>query len=251
MVDFPNASNSLGMASSPVFAGNTLVVQVENDSQQSLAVGIDPLNGTSRWTMPRPQRANWTSPTVMRGSQPEDDVVLLQSSAGIAAINPLTGSELWKYSDGAATIPSSAPRGRTLFVPSRGVTALHFPEGSANVEQLWRAERLNPATASPVAYRDELYLLNGAGVLVCASQKDGQVKWQLRLEGPFTSSPVIARGHLYVINEAGLGQVVKLDGDQGEVVGKGDFQDTILATPAVAGGALYVRSDRTLWKVGK
>jgi outer membrane protein assembly factor BamB len=247
-VDFPNVSNSLGMASSPVIAGNTLVVPVENDSQ-SLALGIDPATGVSRWTAQRPKRANWTSPAVMRGATPAEDVVLLQSSAGVSAIEPFSGKVLWNYTDGAATIPSSAVRGRTVYVPSHGITALHFPEDSANFEQLWRGERLNPATASPLVYGSELFVLNGAGVLVCADLHDGSVKWQLRLEGPFTSSPVAAGGHLYVFNEAGLGQVVKLGGDKGEVVGKGDLRDVILATPAIAHDALYVRSDRALWKI--
>jgi outer membrane protein assembly factor BamB len=249
-VDFPNASNSLGMASSPVFAGGTLVVQVENDSQ-SLALGIEPTTGVSRWTSERPKRANWTSPTVMRGDQSDDDVVLLQSSAGITAVNPLTGSVLWNYDNGASTIPSATVRGRTLYVPSHGITALEFPPGSANAEQLWRAERLNPGTASPLVYGDELFLLNNAGVLVCASLKDGEIKWQQRLEGPFSSSPVAAAGHLYFINETGVGQVVKLGGEKGEIVGRGEFGETILATPAVANGALYVRSDQHLWKLSK
>ena len=46
----------------------------------------------------------------------------------------------------AATIPSATVKGRTLYVPSHGITALDFPRGSRNAEQLWRAERLNPAT---------------------------------------------------------------------------------------------------------
>lgn len=247
-VDFPNVSNSLGMASSPVMAGDTLVAAVENDSQ-SLAVGLDPATGISRWTMQRPKRANWTSPVVMRGSTPAEDVVLLQSSAGLTAVEPFTGKVLWNYTDGAATIPSSVVKGRTVYVPSHGITALHFPVGSAHYEQLWRGERLNPATPSPLVYGEELFVLNGAGVLVCADLADGSVKWQLRLEGPFTSSPVAAAGHLYVFNEAGLGQVVGIGGDKGEVVGKGALNDVILATPAIADGALYIRSDRALWKI--
>jgi outer membrane protein assembly factor BamB len=250
-VDFPNVSNSLGMASSPVFAGGTLVAQVENDSQQSLAVGIDPATGISRWTIERPNRANWTSPVVLRGTKPDEDVVLLQSSAGVAAVNPGTGDVLWKYSDGAATIPSAAVWGRTLYVPSHGITALEFPSGSRNGEQLWRAERLNPATASPVADGEHLYVLNGAGVLNCAGLKDGELKWQLRLEGPFTSSPVVAGGKLYLFNEQGVGLVVQLGGGRGEVIGRGDLKETILATPAIAQGALYIRSDRTLWKLAE
>ena len=93
-VDFPNASNSLGMASSPVFAGKTLVVQVENEQLPIPGLG----NQSDRWDrsldLAAADGANWTSPTVMRGDQPDDDVVLLQSSAGIAAINPFTGASL-------------------------------------------------------------------------------------------------------------------------------------------------------------
>ena len=39
--DYPNASNSLGMASSPVVAGDTLIVPVENLSE-SFTAGLDP-----------------------------------------------------------------------------------------------------------------------------------------------------------------------------------------------------------------
>lgn len=248
-VDFANASNSLGMASSPVFVAGTLVVQIENDSQ-SLALGIDPDTGVSRWTSDRPKRANWTSPAVLKGSTPADDLVLLQSSAGIAAIKPQSGEVVWNYTDGASTIPSSTARDGIVYVPSHGVTALQVAPGSANPEIVWRGGRLNPATASPLVVDDRLLLLNGAGVLVCANLKDGEVAWQTRLEGPFTSSPVVAGGHLYAFNEAGIGQVVKL-GEKGEIVGRGELGETILCSPAVAGNALYVRSDRHLWKIAE
>ena len=61
-VDYPNVSNSLGMASSPVWVDGVLVVQVENDSQ-SMALGVDPRTGKNLWKLDdRPKGANWTSP---------------------------------------------------------------------------------------------------------------------------------------------------------------------------------------------
>ncbi|GIX05516.1 MAG: serine/threonine protein kinase [Planctomycetaceae bacterium] len=247
-LDYPNVSNSLGMAASPVLAGRTLIIPAENDSQ-SLTLGLDPATGRSRWVLERPRRANWTTPAVLRGSRPEQDVVLLQSSAGLTAVAPDSGQILDNYTDGAATIPSAVVSQHVVYVPSHGITALAWPTESVHFERLWRGERLNPATPSPVVWRDKLYIVNGAGVLVCANLATGQVVWQRRLEGPFTASPVIAGHHLYLFNETGKGQVVDLSSDGGDVVGGGELHDTILATPALSRGALYVRSDRWLWKI--
>lgn len=247
--DYPNVSNSLGMASSPVVVGDTLVVQVENDSQ-SLATGIATATGESRWTTPRPKKANWTSPVVLTGGN-GDATVLLQSSAGIDAVRPDSGEIVWKYQDGASTIPSSVADKELILVPSHGITALRLAPNSQNPETVWRVDRLGPSTSSPIVFQDQLFVLNKTNVLLCADLKDGSVKWQLRLEGPFSSSPVAAGEHLYFFNEKGLGQVVKPGETEGELVSSHDFGEMILCTPAVADGALYVRSDKHLWKIAE
>jgi outer membrane protein assembly factor BamB len=248
--DYPNVSNSLGMASSPVIVGETLIAQVENDSE-SLAVGIDVNTGLSRWTSPRPKRANWTSPVVLAGANADETVVLLQSSQGIDAIRPESGEVVWTYHDGASTIPSSIAAEGTIYVPSHGITALRIAPGSRNPERLWRVDRLGPGTSSPLVYRNRLYTLNRSNVLLCADLKDGSTLWQLRLEGPFSSTPVAADGHLYFFNEKGLGQVVKVGESQGELASTYDFGEMILCTPAIANHALYVRSDKHLWKIAR
>jgi outer membrane protein assembly factor BamB len=250
--DFPKVSNSLGMASSPVVVGDTLVAQVENDSQ-SMAFGIDTATGISKWRSERPKKANWTSPVVLQGTSEsdKDSVVLLQSSRGIDAVRPETGDVAWTYHDGASTIPSSVAAGETIYVPSHGITALRLAPNSRNPEVVWRVDRLGPSTSSPILYQDRLYVLNRTNVLLCADLKDGSTKWQLRLEGPFSSTPVAAGGHLYFFNEKGLGQVVKPGEDQGELVSTHDFGEMILCTPAIADGGLYVRSDKHLWKIAR
>ena len=248
--DYPNASNSLGMASSPVVVGQTLITQVENDSE-SLAAGLDTATGVSRWTTMRPKKANWTSALVWpKRFGGNEDLALLQSSEGVTAVRPMTGEVAWSYTDGASTIPSSVAADGVLYAASHGITALKPPTESANIEQLWRVGKLGPGTGSPLVYKGRLYTMNSAGVLLAADPKTGDIKWQLRVPGPFSGSAVAAGGHLFVFNEKGQGHCVKLDETAGELVSTGDFGgEVFLCTPAVSNGALYVRSDQTLWKI--
>ena len=246
MQDYPNASNSLGLASSPVISGNTLVVQIENDSD-SFAAGIDLATGANRWKVPRPKRANWSSPIVLKGG-----AVALQGSDGLNAIDAATGRELWAFASGASTVPSSAPSpdGATIYVPSDGLTALRPTATENTPATLWQQGPLRPGTASPIAHGDKVYVINSAGVLNAAAATTGERLWRIRLEGPISGSPVIAGEHLYIAAERkGLLQCVDLRGDEGKVTGSIELEDTILGTPAVAGDALYIRSDGNLWKI--
>jgi outer membrane protein assembly factor BamB len=249
--DYPNASNSLGMSSSPVVVNDTLVCMVECDAE-SFTTGLDVETGVSRWKLDRPRKANWTSPGILRGEKREDDRVLVQSTAGVVALEPKSGEVDWAYNEGASSIPSLVVNQQVAYVPSHGITALRSsPSGSEVPEMLWRAEGASPGTGSPLFYDGSLYLINGGGVLSSLDPADGNKKWQVRLKGGFSGSAVAAGGHLYVFNEEGLGQVVSLKGDKGELVSSFSFGDVILCTPAIADNALYVRSDKHLWKIAK
>lgn len=247
-LDYPNVSNSLGMASSLVVAGGVLIAQVETDTE-SYAIGFDPLTGTNRWRLDRPRMANWTSPVRFKSSEGQT-LVTLQSGKGVAAIEPATGKVVWNYTGGAATIPSGAVANGVLYVPSFGITALEPEPGQPAPKQLWRAGTLRPGMASPTVVGDRVYVVNDAGVLSCGATATGQRLWQLRLKGPISASPVVVGNTLLAVSEKGLIQAVDLSQPEGTVIGERDLGDTVLATPAVAHGALYVRSYSKLWKFG-
>lgn len=238
--DYANASNSLGMAQSPVVMDGTLVVQSENDSE-SFAAGLDVATGRNKWKLERPKAANWSSATLWKGA------VALQSSKGILAVEPATGKTVWDYTDGASTTPSSVVSGELLYAVSHGITAL-APEKGA-VTQLWRNEKLNPGTASPLVLGDHIYVVNGAGVLIKASLKNGDELWKLRLKGPFSGSPVAAGKSIYAVNERGIFQTIDPEAPEGKVTQEIELKETVLTTPAISGGAIYVRSDAKLWKL--
>ena len=248
-LDYANASNSLGMAQSPIVAGGTLVVQSENDSE-SFAAGIDIATGVNKWKMDRPKAANWSSSLIWKG-----DVVALQSSKGIAGVEAATGKVVWNYADGASTIPSSALGANAIYAASNGITAL-VPESGA-VSQLWRNEKLRPGTASPVVVGEGLFVVNNAGVLLKADTKTGadDKNFKLRLKGPFSGSPVTVGSRIYIVSERGVFQAIDTSTPEGKVMqeiellsGSGS-KDLVLCTPAIADGAVYARSDGHLWKV--
>ncbi len=248
-LDYPNARNSLGMASSLVLAGGVLVAQVENDSE-SFTAGLDKQTGVNLWRVDRPKAANWTTATVQKiGSGAE--MLLLQSGGGIHAVNPKNGEVVWHYADGASTIPSSALAGGVLYVPSHGLTALELADDGRSFKQKWRSSRLRPGTASPLVHRDRVYSLNNAGVLTCGDTDSGKRLWQLRLDGPFGGSPVVADNHLYAFNEEGKAQVVDLSAPEGRIAGEMDLGEMIQCSPAVSNGALYVRSNGRIWKIAR
>ena len=253
--DYPNVSNSLGMAASPLVIGDALIVPVENDSE-SYTIGVDASTGRNLWKMERPKAANWSSPIAWKGEDGRT-IAVLQSKEGLVGVDPNTGSRLWEYKDGASTMASSVADKSAIYATSHGITAIKPGTSGTEPEQLWRAEQMNPGTASTVAMGGKIYALNSAGVLNQAHLATGGKGWKLRLVGPFSASPVGAGHHIVAVNEKGLVQIVDTDATEGAVVASLDLKDkltekeNILSTPSLAGPAIFVRGDGYVWKIGE
>jgi len=254
--DYPNASNSLGMASSPIVIGETVVTMIENDSE-SYSLGLDARTGRNLWKLDRPKAANWTSPVPWSADPKSSPAALLQSSKGLVAVDPVSGSRLWEFTEGGSTMSSSVVADGIIYTPSNGIVALSPHANNAPPEALWRSKQINPSTISPLALGGRLYSINGAGVITAADRKSGNIDWKLRATGPFSGSPVGAGDRLLVVNEKGLAQVVDVTAKEGAVIGKlqlplkEETKETVLCTPALQGSHVFVRSDSALWRLGE
>ena len=255
-VDYPNVSNSLGMASSPIVIGETLVTVIENDSE-SYTLGIDVKTGRNLWKLDRPKAANWSSPVPWRADAKSPIIAVLQSSKGLTGVDPASGSVLWDYAEGASTSSSSVVAQGVIYAPSNGVTALIPQANGSAPEQVWRSKQVNPATISPVILEGKFFAFNSAGALSAADIKSGDTKWKLRLTGPFSGSPVGANGRLVAVNEKGLVQIVDVTAPQGAALGqlplplKEGSKEMVLSTPALSGKNVFIRADSALWRLGE
>jgi outer membrane protein assembly factor BamB len=246
-LDYPKAGNDVGMASSPVVIGDTVVVQVESQGD-SFAAGLNTSTGEERWRIARPAAPNWSSPASVITK--EAGLAILQDDNKLVAVNAKTGEEVWSFKVACSGVTSSVVADGKLFVPANGITAFDVHSNPTAPEMLWEANKLSTSGASAVVHQGNVYAVNRAGVLTCASAKTGEVSYQLRLKGPVWATPVIAGDYLYLVSFEGLAHVVKL-GDKGELVGTADFGEKIQGTPAVADGAMFVRSDKHLWKIAE
>jgi outer membrane protein assembly factor BamB len=245
--DYPSAANDVGMAASPLVVGDTVVVQVESLGD-SFAAGIDTATGATRWRIPRPKMMNWTSPTLL-SAEPGQELVLLPSAQGIAAVRPKTGEIAWSVEEPCNVIPSPAVDGELIVVPGSQLFAIRASQASAAQPIVWRQPKLSPSSGSPVVSGGRVYSIKGT-ILACGNSADGEHLWDQRLKGTgFWATPVLAQSLLYTVSSDGLLQVVDVSGERPKVVSEYDFAEPVLGSPAIASGAVYVRSEKRLWKL--
>ena len=114
---------------------------------------------------------------------------------------------------------------------------------------LWKELKSLPNVPSPLFYRGMLYTLKEGGIFTSYDPKTGQIGKQARLQGAlgtYFSSPVAADGKIYVVSEEGKAAVIRA-GTQWEVIQVNDLGDGCKATPAIADGKIYLRTDETLY----
>src|SRR5205085_8929238 len=129
--------------------------------------------------------------------------------------------------------------GGLIYAPARGLVVLKPEGGSA--KEVWKSPKVQTGMASPVVYDGIVYGAGPSGVLVAADARTGEVLWQERYKGKAHASPVAGDGKVYVTNETGAVTVFKA-GRETEILSVNDLADETLATPAVSGGCLFIRT---------
>lgn len=247
--DYPTITNQVGMAASPVLLKNVLLVPMEN-AGESFAAGLDRHTGKNLWKVGRHRDINWVTPLVFANGDRTDAV--FQTNRDLTAYDPETGAVRWTYAAGGpSNVASPVAAGDGLLLMAGGeFTALRPGRDRAGPEVVWKSNRIKTGYTSALVYKGRVYTLN-ASRLTCTELATGKPLWQELVEGQFSASPVAADGKVYVVNEAGETTVFRVTGEQPEVLARNAVEETILATPAVAGGAIYLRSDRHLYCIGE
>jgi outer membrane protein assembly factor BamB len=91
-------------------------------------------------------------------------------------------------------------------------------------------------------------MVDDGGIASCTDAKTGQVYWTHRLDGEYSASVVAAEGKIYFQSEGGVGTVIKA-GKTYEQLSVNDLGERTLASYAVTDHALFIRSDKHLFKI--
>jgi len=113
---------------------------------------------------------------------------------------------------------------------------------------IWMQPKKNPEIPSPVVYNESVYMVADGGWVTCMDAKTGEVSFQEKLgvPGPYIASPVAANGHIYAASHSGNMMVITAQ-KKPVVVFRTQLKGKILATPAIEGNHLYIRTSEHLY----
>jgi outer membrane protein assembly factor BamB len=243
-----------GHGSSPVLFDDLLILLCDHLSDAYL-LAVDASTGKDSWKVDRGDNlTSHSTPLVMR--RPEGTELLVNSSERIDVYDPRTGKLLWFTGGPRQTpIPSAVFHDRIYL--SRGYRNSDYvairPGGRGDVTSThvdWQAPSGASYVPSILYYEGLLYMTNEVGVVTCADAKTGAAVWRHRLGGVFFASPVAGDGKVYMVSETGETFVLRA-GRTPDVLARNDLGERFIASPAISHGRLFLRSDRTLFAVGR
>lgn len=246
-----------GTGGSPLVIDEGVIVHHDGKDVQ-FVLALDRATGKTLWRADRATKAKeryaYSTPLLIAVNG-ERQVV----SAGAGVVSsyaPATGKEIWKveYGNGYSVVPRPVFGHGLVYVCTgfdRPMLLAIRPDGRGDVTQThvaWSTNRGVPHIASLLLVGDELYMVSDVGVASCLDARTGKVHWQERLGGKHWSSPLYAGGRVYFQNMDGVAFVVRA-GTQYELLARNTLEGRIFASHAVSDGALFIRTEKNLYRI--
>jgi len=251
-----------GAGSSVLLVGELVVLTLDGMDVQYL-VALDKATGKTVWKAKRSTdfgtingdlRKAYGTPIVLPVGGRN---LLVSNGAGAAmAYDLASGREVWKvrYRGGYSNISRPVVVGGLVLLNTgfgrAKLLAVRF-DGRGDVTDThvaWRYERSVPIKPSPVVVDGRVYMTSDTGLLSCLDGRTGQKVWTERLRERFSASPIVAEGRIYLFGERGKAWVVEA-GPRYKALAVNQLASGCMASPAVAGKALFVRTKTHLVRI--
>jgi outer membrane protein assembly factor BamB len=250
-----------GPGSSPVLFGNLLFLTFDGYDRQYVAA-VDKRTGATVWRKDRAidygtdngdAKKAYSTPTVIDvAGRPQ----LVSPSAGATiAYDPYTGEEVWRVRHGGMNVAQPPLYGDGLLYLCTGDGGFRLfalrPDGRGDVTQthvVWQHARNAPSRCGPILADGLLIVNNEQGVVTSLDAKTGGEVWTARQKGRFSASPLYAEGRLYFFSEDGPAYVAEA-GRHWNLLATSTLDDGFMASPAVAGKSLFLRTRTHLYRV--
>lgn len=260
--------SSWGPAASPALHRDALYILNDND-EHSCLMALDKRTGRELWQTERAEKSNWSTPFVWENDQRTE--IVTAATGGVRGYD-LDGKLIWwlqgmssitiatPYADGGLLYVSSGfvvDRSRPLYAIRPGASGdISLPAGqTTNAAIAWCQPLAAPYNPTTLVYDGRLYVLYDFGLLSAFDARTGKLLFD-REKLPqglhFTASPWAGTGRVYCLNEDGLTFVVRAGGEFELLhTNKLADDDMCMATPALAGDRLLIRSAHRLYCIRK
>ncbi len=251
------------VGTSPVLYGDTLLlVCAMMEAEDSHAIALEKNSGAVRWDKPLVETGfGHSTPLLIRVGGQAQMLFLSSAYNGVASnalqsLDPQTGERLWWCrGSGDASSPVFGA-GLVYFDSGRGGPGVAVDAtGSGDVSHThvkWTVENLPKDMSSPILVDGRLYRLARHGVLRCYELSSGRLVYTNRLDGLSSTwaSPIAdPHGRIYFAT-AGKSFVIQA-GPTFQILGANDLHDANHASPAVAGGRMFLVGQQAVYCVGK
>ena len=261
-----------GPGSSLLMYKNLLILPFDGSDYQYI-VAMDKASGDTVWKTNRsvdyrdldpggkPQangdwRKAFSTPRV--GTFGGKDMLFSVGSKAFYAYDPATGVELWRVDCHPAHSGSATPVVGPEFVyfcTGHGKSELWAvkPGGTGTLgddDIAWKVKKNVPTRSSVLLVDDLIYMVDEGGVASCVEAKTGKEVWKQRIKGNYSASPLFADGRVYFFSEQGNSAVIQ-PGREFKLLSENELGDGFMASAAVSGKALFLRSKSHLYRVEK
>ncbi|MEO1618644.1 MAG: PQQ-binding-like beta-propeller repeat protein [Planctomycetota bacterium] len=265
--------------SSPIVDDNNVYMAFDGTDQQFF-VALDKQTGKTRWKRDRNVATDWGSTLRARGLEPKKGgggkpgdnhkafatahlivadgqrQLIAPAAEATIAYNPDNGEELWRVVHPGGFNVAARPlyAHGLVYVFTSGLTGYLMgirPDGQGDVTKthvVWSTTRGTPHIPSPVIARDLMFLVTDKGGIVrCLEAETGEEIWKTRLGGDHWASPILAGDQLYFCSKQGDVFVLNANREEPELIAKNNLKASFIASPAVVGSSLILRSTTHLY----
>lgn len=248
-----------GGGGSPVLVEDLLVVSCDGMDRQFI-VALERTTGEIRWKTDRPEygessRFSFTTPLVIDVDGRQQ--IVSPASDLVIAYDPEDGSEIWRVRyKGYSVIPRPVYANRLVYVSTsfnNPVLLAIRPTGRGDVTDThveWKLTKGAPHTPSMLLSGQELYCVSDKGIATCLDARTGEVHWQERIGGNYSASPLLAGDRIYLQSESGETTIIAASREFKEIA-RNSLNGATLASPAVIGSDLLIRTDEHLYQIGE
>jgi outer membrane protein assembly factor BamB len=250
-----------GAGNSPVVIGDIVVVAKEPDKAEGLVAGLDRKTGEIRWKRVRPSReVPYSTPMLYQPKEGPAELIVTSGLHGFTSLDPKTGDLNWELSGvfnrRTVASPVLLPNGLIFQTTGDGggnrLAAAIQPgskKSAATGKVVWTLVRAVSYVPTSIVVGNRLYMWGDAGFVTRLNPDTGEILWSERVPGNFFGSPVCVNGKLYAMS-AGGDLVVVDGGDEFKLLAQIPLGESSHATPAIADGVMYLRTETHLISVG-
>jgi outer membrane protein assembly factor BamB len=250
-----------GPGSSPILFENTMILHYDGFDFQYV-VALDKATGETVWKTDRDvaygtdngdTKKAYSTPLVIEAAGKTQ--LISPTSKAALSYDPRTGKEIWRvrYSSFSVAAMPLFAHGLVYINTGFGKADLMAvkPDGEGDVtgtHVVWTSKKSIGSKPSQLVVGDLIFNVHDSGVANCLDAKSGEELWNKRLGGEYSASPLYADGKVYFLSHDGSTTVLKADRQYVELA-KNQLADGFMASPAVTGKALILRTKSALYRI--